>query len=77
MGFVRALQNNYTTFTVYLKGTTPYKMILYLMYKKTFYVQKKKKKKMTGTLEAMTDLLGKLVCKDRQRKRSETREDEE
>ena len=62
MGFVRALQNNYTTFTVYLKRTTQYKMILYLMYKKTFYVlsKKKKKKNMTGTLEAMTDLLGKL-----------------
>ena len=32
------------------------------MYKKTFYVlsKKKKKKNMTGTLEAMTDLLGKL-----------------
>ena len=51
-------------------------MILYFIHKKTFYTLSKTNG-MTGTLEAMTEMFGKLVTvKIRQRKRTETREDE-
>lgn len=60
MTLVSAIQNNYFTFTSYLKRTAQYKMILYFIYKKTFYALSKTKG-MTSTLEAMTDMFGKLV----------------
>lgn len=38
--------------------------------------KKKEKENVTGTLETMTDVLAKLVCKDETKERTKIREDE-
>ena len=63
MSLVSTLQNNHSTSD--LKRIVQLEMILYFINKKTFYaLSKKKKENITGGLEAKTDFLGKLVCKD-------------
>ena len=63
MSLVSTLQNNHSTSD--LKRIVQLEMILYFINKKTFHaLSKKKKENITGGLEAKTDFLGKLVCKD-------------
>ena len=74
MSLVSTLQNNHSTSD--LKRIVQHEMILYFIYKKMFYALSKKKENITEGLEAKTDFLGKLVCKDETKECTEIRQDE-